>query len=448
MISTHGLNFKRITLFLFFFLVYEPGFARSEDQHDNSLYQGKTISKIIIVGNAKTKDAVILREMKTKTGAHFDDDLVREDKKRIQNLLLFTRVEIYPAKDKDERVGLIIVVAERWPFFPYPLLFRNERSWALEKWSYGAGVIHNNIRGMNNKLLAEAWLGYNPGGVASYYNPWFGGDRQFYYKVAVHSMTIKSKTLTTLQRFDEFHRGFLFTFGKRWGYHTYSTVAVGYDYIRYPQDYVHLMPTEHSYQHLPSMGIGFQYDTRDLYEYPKEGWLLFLGLNNFYYPKELNYYQLGADVRRYFSLYKDLSLVFRMNTDLSFGDIPVFSHYYLGYSERIRGQFYDVMEGDSRLIFMMELRFPLLPIQYLDVDYGAAMFGQYSHDLPFGISGGVFYDVGAAWFKNEQNIPSNFLSGWGCGLHLHLPYIDVLRIEYGLNSNWQGQLIVDTQVAF
>lgn len=430
-------------------LIADSGFSQSGmDSQDLSAYQGKTVSKIIIIGNEKTKDEVILREMKTKVGSELDVDLVVADRKRIQNLLLFTRVEIYPAKDQDEQVGLIVIVAERWHFFPYPLLFRNERSWDLDKWSYGAGVLHDNVRGLNNKLLAELWLGYNPGGTASYTNPWFGGDKHYYYKASVYSMTLKSKTTLTPKRFDEFHRGVSFTFGRRWGYHTYTTMAVGYNYLEYPQAYQYLMPEEKRHQHLPSLGIGFQYDTRDLYEFPKDGWLLSFGTSNYYYPDQVNYALVSADVRRYVPLYKELSLALRLNTDMTYGDVPVFSHYFLGYTERIRGRFFDVMEGDSRTIFMAEFRFPILPVQYLDVDYGAPLFGQYSSDLPFGISGGLFYDLGSVWFKDEETIPSRYFTGFGFGLNFHLPYIEVFRVEYAFNPDWQGQLIFDLKAAF
>jgi outer membrane protein assembly factor BamA len=440
----------KLTIILYLLLVSIPCLAQKvENPQDYAFYDGMLVSKIIILGNENTKDVVIHREMKTKVGEPFDPDLVRQDRKRIQNLLLFTRVEIYPAKDQDNSVGLIVVVAERWHFFPYPLLFRNERSWALDKWSYGAGLIHNNVRGLNHKLLTEFWLGYNPGGIASYTNPWFGGDKQLYYKARLYSMTLKSKTLQAPTRFNEFHRGASFTFGKRWGYHTYTTMALGYDYIQFPDEYRFLMPSERDRQHQPSIGLGFQYDTRDLYEYPKDGWWLSVAATNLTaFPGQLNYTLLSADARRYMPLYRELSLALRLNVDLSYGEVPVFSHYYLGYSERIRGQFFDAMEGDSRGVFMAELRFPILPIQYMNVESGAPMFGQYSQDLPFGVSGGIFYDVGTAWFKNENNIPSDFFSGVGIGLHLHLPYVDVFRIEYAFNPEWQGQFIFDTKVAF
>ncbi|MBN1465879.1 BamA/TamA family outer membrane protein [candidate division KSB1 bacterium] len=434
-----------LTVALSIFLASVARPQTADIAHDYAKYQGRIISKIIVLGNDKTRDIVILREMKTKVGVPFDANRVDEDRKRIQNLSLFTRVEIYPAKDENEKVGLIVIVAERWHFLPYPLFFRNEREWELEKWSYGAGIIHNNVRGLNNKLLAELWFGYNPGGTASYLNPWFAGERQLYYKATLYSMTLKSKTLKT-PRFDEFHRGFSFIFGKKWGYHTYSNIAVSYDYIRIPYEYRYLISSE-SDQHVPSIGIGFQYDTRDLQEYPRDGWWMSFGVTG-NFPPQSGYQLFGADVRRYIRLYKDISLALRVDVDLAHGDTPFYSHYYLGYSERMRGQFYTAMEGDRRSIFMAECRFPIVPVHFINLDYGQPMLGQYANDLPFGISAGIFYDIGAAWFRDDANIPTDFLSGFGMGLHFHLPYIELFRIEYGIDPQWKGQFIIDTKVAF
>jgi outer membrane protein assembly factor BamA len=415
-------------------------------QDDFSNFQGHLVSKIVVVGNEHTKEIVILREMKTKVGGKFSVDAIEQDRKRIQNLLLFTRVEIYPARSGDQEIGLIIVVSERWHFFPYPLFFRNERSW--DKWSYGAGVLHNNIRGRNNKLLAEMWLGYNPGGLFSYVNPWFGGENKYYYKIQVYSMMLKSKSVQYQPRFDELHHGFSYTFGKRFGYHTYVTAMVGYDYIRYPDENKFLLPSGKSWQHAPMFGIGFRYDTRDLYEYPRNGWFFEAYAKETTYPKQMDYMQLGADIRRYIRIYKNVSLAVRGAADFSRGKIPVFSRIFLGYKERVRGQFYTQLEGENRAIGGVELRFPLLPTRYIDLSYPSSILGHYSQNLPFGISAGLFVDTGAVWYQRAKNIDPEYMTGFGGGLHFHVPYADVLRVEYAFDPKLNGQLVIDIEVAF
>ena len=420
--------------------------AAMSQQVDTSALEGQEVTKIVVMGNEHTRDSVILREMKTKVGSVFHVAAIEEDRKRIQNLLLFTRVEIYPSQAGADKVALIIVVSERWHFFPYPLFFRNERSW--DKWSYGAGVLHNNIRGLNNKLLTELWFGYNPGGMFSYVNPWFGGDNHFYYKLNIYSMNMKSKTLQYLPRFDEIYRGFSATFGKRWGYHTYATAVLGYDYILYPQEYQFLMPSGKVYQHAPSFGLAFRYDTRDLYEYPRSGWFVDVYVKETTFPKQIDYLLFGADVRHYVKVYKNTALALRGAVDLSRGKIPVYSRFYVGYKERVRGQFYTQIEGENRAVGGLELRIPLLPVRYINLDYPGAILGHYAQNLPFGISLGLFVDAGATWFQREFSSDRDYLGGFGGGLHFHVPYVDVFRLEYAFDRHLNGQIVMDIGAAF
>ena len=418
----------------------------AQEEKDFSAFNGRTISKIIIIGNDYTKDIVILREMKTEVGDTFDDSRIEQDRKRVQNLLLFTRVEIYPASTDQNQVALVVLVAERWFYFPYPLLFRNERSW--DKWSYGAGFLHNNLYGLNHKFLAELWFGYNPGGQLSYSNPWFGEEQHYYWKLLVYSRTIKSPTLEYTPRFDELHRGLILTFGKRWGYHTYASTTVGYDYLRYPQEYSHELPSNQRAQHVPKAGLSFLYDTRDLYEYPRNGWYINVYVSRTYYPDQLNYQMYGADARRYVSIIGDVALALRFAFDLSHGKVPLFAHNYIGYDERIRGQFYEQREGENRALFGAELRFPILPVRYINLPAGPAAVGQYSEDLPFGISGGLFFDAGDVWYNHTGITSTNRLMGFGAGLHFHVPYADILRLEYAFDTDWNSELILDIGVAF
>jgi len=133
---------------------------------------------------------------------------------------------------------------------------------------------------------------------------------------------------------------------------------------------------------------------------------------------------------------------------LSAGEIPIYAHQFLGYRDRIRGHFYEQREGENRAIFGAEFRFPILPIRYLNLQYGDIAFGKYSNDLPFGISGGIYVDAGDVWWGQPSLNKSGRLAGFGAGVHIHLPYVELLRIEYAFSFSGEPELIVDLQVAF
>ncbi|MBN2410420.1 BamA/TamA family outer membrane protein [candidate division KSB1 bacterium] len=416
----------------------------SQDYFDAEEDSSLIVMNIVIMGNTKTKDIVILREMKTKTGDFFDLALMEEDRKRIQNLHLFTRVEIAP-DFKENGVILNITVAERWYIFPYPILYRNEKDW--KKLSYGAGIIHQNFRGLNHNIISSFWFGYNPGMDFYYSNPWLGGKKQLSYNFKVYSYKVRNKSLY-YDRFDENHKGFYLSFGKRWGYHLYLTAAVAYRNIHVPEKYKGITYSGNVTDHLPSVGLSFRYDKRDLYEYPKKGLLVDLYINKTKYKSQLDYYRYGVDLRRYQPIYQNISLAIRAAMDLTTSAIPAYNHIYIGYLDRIRGEFNTRLEGENRLIGNVELRFPIIKIRYFNLESNADMLGEYSNNLPLGLSGGIFFDTGTVWFHDEKLNDQKLLSGFGFGLHFHVPYFDLLRLEYAFDTNYNPQVIFDVGVAF
>ncbi|MBN1997706.1 BamA/TamA family outer membrane protein [candidate division KSB1 bacterium] len=402
------------------------------------------ITDIVIVGNKKTKDFVITREMKTKIGDRFEAEKIERDRKRIQNLRLFTRIEVQHLAS-ETGIVLIIFVAERWFVFPYPILYYNEKDW--KKLSYGAGLLYQNFRGRNISLGSYFWLGYNPGYGVFLSNPWIGGSWKLYYNVELYDYKIKSQSLQ-LDRFDEAHRGFQFLLGKRFGYHTYLSTQLGYIRLSVPERLRHVTLSGNATDHLPSIALAFRYDNRDLVEYPKKGWFFDTYIKKTKYGNQIDYTRYGIDVRKYTMVYRQISLGLRASTDLSEGEIPIYGRTFLGYLERVRGHFNDHREGENRLMGSAELRIPLLPVRYINLQSNSMLFGEYSNNLPFGISCGIFYDTGAVWFQDGTLQKGDFLSGAGVGLHFHVPYIDILRLEYAFDEEKNAEFIVDIYVWF
>jgi len=402
------------------------------------------ITDIVFIGNNKTKDKVLRRELKLKIGDRFDLQQVEEDRKRIKNLRLFTRVDVQPVQT-DSGIVLLYYVAERWYIFPFPILFYSERD--IKKLSYGLGLLHENVAGLNQRMAASAWFGYNPGMHIYYYNPWFGGGKHFYTKASVYVTQERNKSLN-YNRFSEYHKAFTLTFGKRWGYHTYLSTILSYRQIRLPEEFKELTVSNTGTDRLPSVGFSFLYDNRDLFEYPKKGWYIEVQATRAYYPHTINNFHLGVDARYYIPIKGPVSLATRFASDLAAGDTPIYSHFYLGYKERIRGHFHKRREGTNRVLSSFELRFPILKVRYFDLGSASPFLGSYGSNLPFGISGGLFYDTGAVWNKDETLKSKDFLTGFGFGLHIHLPYIELFRIEYAFDTKLHPELVLDIGVWF
>ena len=436
---------KLLCLFIIcFFQLFFIHNGHSQNEINRIPLDSLIVKQIIFVGNNKTKEIILRREIKSKIGEPLNLTLLEEDKNRLLNLRLFSRVEIQPLK-ADGGIALLFLVAEQWYIFPYPIFYNNERDWG--KLSYGAGLVYQNFRGMNTTVAGSFWLGYNPGMNFYYMNPWIWRSKQLFLKLSFSLDKIRNKS-PLYDEFDENYLGISCSLGKRFGYHTYLTSHLGYKRVHVPDGFERATASQTTNDNHPYMGLSFRYDNRDLMQYAMNGWFVkFYGTRSFDFGR-IDYFTYGADIRRYNPLFGGLSVATRLAVDMSYGFMPVYEHKYIGYLHRIRGHFDAVREGLNRFMGNIELRFPIIKVRHFDMGEMDFAFGSYGHNLPFGISGGLFYDTGVVWDQGRYLTQDDFLSGFGLGLHFHVPYVDLLRVEYSWDTNGDPQFIIDTQVWF
>ena len=403
----------------------------------DSVLVGRRIDAIQIHGNQKTKASIILREMKSREGDTLVEALLIEDQKRIQNLNLFNRVTIF-AQYQDRRVIVHVQVTEQWYIFPYPIFFINERDW--DKLSYGAGLKHFNFRGRAEILDAFFWLGYNPSVQLDYINPWIGGRHHLSLRTNIYFQKVRSKHYRD-EEVTENHTGAHGIVGKRFGYHTHLNMSLSYREVTFsPSDSGQTLSPD-GRDRLPSLGLSLVWDHRDLIEYPHSGWYVYLSAVKTGLPSmTADYLFYGFDTRFYVPLGRT-TLAFRLTSDVSHGHIPLYDRLYIGYNERVRGHFFEAFEGENRALASAAFRIPLLPLRYVDLGDQSQMM-----NLKFGLSLGFFIDTGTVWFQSEDIKGLKFQTGYGLGLHIHLPYINVLRFEMAFNERGKKQFILDMGV--
>ena len=99
------------------------------------------VNEIYILGNKKTKEKVILREMSLKKGTYSSRDWIKKsiesDKINIINTNLFNNVSIDILEDPDKlSIDILVKVDERWYFWPAPLIGiadRNLMDWLINR---------------------------------------------------------------------------------------------------------------------------------------------------------------------------------------------------------------------------------------------------------------------------------------------------------------------------
>ncbi|MDZ7374661.1 MAG: hypothetical protein ONB23_11920, partial [candidate division KSB1 bacterium] len=157
----------------------------------------------------------------------------------------------------------------------------------------------------------------------------------------------------------------------------------------------------------------------------------------------VSYRQLLIDLRAY-SGGTAASIGGRLATALSFGRVPPYDRVYLGYEERVRGHFFTRREGEGQALFSLEWKHVLLPLRYWDSPLPSVLLPT----LKFGLNLALFADGGVVWRQGQLPWRLRWLRGCGAGLHLRLPYIEVLRLEAAVNEKGRLQAIVDIGSSF
>lgn len=398
------------------------------------------IVAIRVEGNKRTKSWVVLRELKTQVGDTLNPEQLSQDRDRVLNLQLFERAKLSTAPGP-EGDTLIVRVWERWYIFPFPVLFINEHD--FKKLSYGAGLVHFNFRGRAEVLNAVGWAGYNPGAYLTYHNPWFGGNSRLFAELQVSAQSIRSKSLE-LPTHDERRRMVSFLLGKRFGYGVYVSGTARYTDRKTDPPVPGAVNSPNGRDRFGTVGGQVLLDWRDFRGYPSQGvYLRLMVLHHGSGSRWVDYDRWSADVRFYRRLLVG-SLALRTAGTLSRGTVPVYDRVYIGYQERIRGHFGTKKEGENRFVGSVEWRVTLLPVRYSEFSGLSAFLKTWK----FGINAAFFADAGKVWTGYERFGSGEWLRGFGVGLHLRVPYVEVLRAELAFDEKGRAELIFDVGVSF
>ena len=423
-----------IIIFIVIFCVNIPVYAQDSTE--------KTIQNIIIIGNEITKDKVILRELVIQKGDIPTEENLAESQKRLLNLFLFNRVQLnlYPHDEKS--LVLIIEVTEQLYFYPVPILTIRERDWS--KWSYGLSIVNSNFRGHNERLWAGFWFGFRPGFGISYTDQWAGDSLHLNTGFNLMKTIFDHRTIDGME---ERHIAGRLSMGKWWNYYFNTAVTFLADQIKVAEEFQELMHSGKTTEYTFGLELSLIYDTRDLRSYPSTGWFNRFQFYQYGLFENYNDYEnIVLDLRKYFSI-GPIILAGRFYQNSLFRQIPVYRLNYIGFTERIRGYFYEVWEGKHVQTGSIETRFNIIPIHYFSLDL-PAIPPQYLRNLKIGLSAALFVDTGIVWDYSDEYQYDNFKTGFGFGLHIHLPYVEIFRVDIGFDKNFKSQIIVEVGVVF
>lgn len=417
-----------------------------EFEKGNKVYFGS----INVVGNTKTRDKVVRRELKILEGELYNETRKRTSKENVQRLGFFDEVEFKTSTlpEKPDELNIDIVVKER----NTGQLQLTAGYGNVQGMSLGGSIQQNNFRGFGQTLAAKVDAtknrqDYSLSLTEPYFNDtlWSAGFDLFY---------IENKERIN---YDNRKTGAAVRFGHPiLNDNTRAFVRYKIDKSDlFKNDYTdpYLFPLETARGVTSSATFTLEYDTRNDRMSPSKGVWADIGYEYAGLGGDLKYQELSTHYRFFYNLFWDV--VWRNNlTYLNIqsldgkSEVPFTERYQLGGAYTLRGfgsgtvgrrvfsQFrYDklgdnvtpnnpfyvaglsdaekrrranlIFGGTQEVLFQSELQFPLIK--------------------EAGLTGVVFYDIGQA---EDELSDSRLMSDFGIGFRWQSP-LGLLRFEWG-----------------
>ena len=374
-----------------------------------------------VKGNTKTKERVILREMRQKPGEPFNSKLARRSMQRVYNLGFFEDVNIKmnPGVDPNAVVMELDVTEKRTGSFGIGAGYSSEDG-VVGMVSIG----DTNFRGTGDAIS----LSYETSGddtdahgyTFSYRRPWLDS------KETVGTFRIYNRTY----EYDDYDESgdLKETYMRKY---SGGELTFGRPVSEYSTNYLTLRNRKDSYvKHVDDGNLGdrstpayegwrrdnfgttrsvtFEHvtDTRDNVYNPMSGSRLSLSGEFAGFGGDFDFQKYTVDGQRYIRAGRSQVFALRARYGVGTGDISEFNQYRIGGQGSLRGYREDQFRGDREFLGTVEYRFPVVKK----------------------VQGALFTDWGGAW---DSGLTPDYLhASVGVGISLTTP-IGPLRFDYG-----------------
>ena len=337
------------------------------------------VRRVNVVGNGRTQDAVIRRELRQLESSWYSLEKIARSKERLQRTGYFSDVNIEtPAvPGTQDQVDAIVTVTER---NTGALNFGLGYSEA-DKLTVSASVSQSNIFGSGNQLAFQVNSGkVNKVYAVTFVNPYFTVDGVS-LGVDVFRRDVDTASLA-VSTYQTSSKGIGATFGipvteydtVRAGLTAENTLIRINEFNSTPR-YLDFVNQFGEYTNTLRTNLGYARDTRDSIIYPTKGRLTDISIEVGVPPGDLRYYRTTVQQQQLFTPERPGWLTFLFNTEIGHAGgyggkpLPFFKNFYAGGVGSVRGfqtaslgprdADGNVLGGDRKVIVNLELLVPM-----------------------------------------------------------------------------------------
>ncbi|NWG13310.1 MAG: BamA/TamA family outer membrane protein, partial [Acidobacteria bacterium] len=294
--------------------------------------------------------------------------------------------------------------------------------------SIGPAFQFINLRGRGMKLSTAARFGGTTTAKFGFENPWYSGNR-YPFEFDFHQRDRPNK----VDAFQEISSEVGFRLGRHLG--EAGRAGLMFRFLSLGSDTPGITLSPDNRDNVPTLGLCLGYDSRDLWSNPRRGWRgeVELARNGRFLGGDGNWWTFNLDVRRYQPLAsRHVLALFSLNT-LQTGEvgreIPVHLDFAVGGTNSIRGWERASGQGKNQFISTMEYRWTF---------WGPRSWSIRGFNADLGLQLALFGDAGMAWDGRGNSSGEGFIGGYGFGLRLLIPFVDVVRIDFAFGQAGTG----------
>ena len=389
-----------------------------------------------VKGNTKTKDKVILREIRLKKGEPFNSKLARRSLNRIQNLGFFEDVnmKLNPGRQPNAVEMEVDVVEMNTGTFGIGAGYSD-----ADGFIGMISVGDKNLRGTGDSILLRWEFGGedNRNYELVYRKPWLD-KKETSLGITLYDLTNEyadyDRNGDEIARYDKKRVGQEITLGRTQGEFVRQSITLKHrddKYVKpikkyytqyyepsFDRRYEEMFHKKTTAQERRNENFGTTnsitytrvYDSRDNVYDPHAGKRNSYSFEWAGLGGDFKFEKISVDYRYYIPLKRDRVLAFDLAAGYAWGDLPLSQRFSVGGADTLRGYKDDQFRGNSMLRGTAEYRFPIRKK----------------------VQGVIFYDIGYAWDKRDQSAFDLSLleSGYGIGLRINSP-LGPIKLDWG-----------------